>query len=206
MPLSSASMWLNIRDSLVRFLLQRTTKTIVSFRKKKTLLLWTKQNQHLLQFKNDSSTQNSYLGLSFKCFPSIQNIQNMGITSKVCVWQDIFHNDKLCIISLRWAGYFQGKNPSVEKHIHRKCAKPIFRPHLLSIEDKTSSAFFGLGSENSFWEHIGLLLPQTMEAECLSRSPEAPNTIDLLREYLTDNNRPKLPRECKNTCRFFLKW
>lgn len=45
-----------------------------------------------------------------------------------------------------------------------------------------------------------------MEAECLCRSPEAPNTIDLLRESLTDPNRPKLPRECKNTCRVFLKW
>lgn len=60
-----------------------------------------------------------------------------------------------------------------------------------------------LGSENSFWEHIKLLLPQTMEAESLSRSPEAPNTIDVLRESLTDLNRPKLPRECKKHLQVF---
>lgn len=73
-------------------------------------------------------------GALFEVFPSIQNIQNMGTTSKVCVCQDIFH--KLCIISIKWTA----KNPPMEEHYHRKYAKPVLRPHLLSIEDKTSSA------------------------------------------------------------------
>lgn len=76
----------------------------------------------------------THLGLSLKCFPSIQNIQNMGTTSKVCVCQDIFH--KLCIISIKWTA----KNPPMGEHNHRKCVKPVLRPHLLSIEHKTSSA------------------------------------------------------------------
>lgn len=116
-----------------------------------------------------------------------------------------FHNDKLCIISLRWAG----KNPPMEKHIHRKSAKTILRPHLLYWGQK----LIRFGSENSFWEHIKFILrahktaPAPDNGSWMSlQVSRAPNTIDLLRESLTDPNRPKLPRECKNTCRFFLKW
>lgn len=176
-------MWLNIRDNLVRFLLQRMTK-IVYFRKKKSLALWAKQKQHLLQLKNDPSMQNSYLGLSFRCFPSIQDTQNVGITSKICVCQDIFHNNKLCIISLRWA---DKKSSHGKTHSQKRC-KTNTR---ISPTEYCRQNLISFGSKNSFWEHIKLLLPQTMEAECLPRSPEAPNTIDLFRERLTDHNSPK---------------
>lgn len=130
-PLSSASMWLNIRDNLVRFLLQRTTE-IVSFRKKKSLAFWAKQNQLLLQFKNDPSMHNSF-GALFEVFPQHSEHPKHGNYQQgVC--QDIFH--KLCIISITWTA----KNPPMGEHNHRKRAKPVLRPHLLSIEHKTSSA------------------------------------------------------------------
>lgn len=52
------------------------------FQEKKSLVYQAKQNQHLLQFKNDPSMQNSDLGLSFKCFPSIYSIQKWELPAR----------------------------------------------------------------------------------------------------------------------------
>jgi len=51
-------------------------------------------------------------GTAFQVFTQhSEHIHHMVLISKVCVCQDIFHNDYLCITSLRWAGYLQGKLP-----------------------------------------------------------------------------------------------
>lgn len=138
-------------------------------------------------------------GLPSSVSPAFRTSKTRELPARSVFVKTFFHSDKLCVISWRWAG----RNPPVENTFTENVQNQYSDLTYWVLKTKTS---FGLGSENSFWEHIKPLLPQTMGAECLSRSPEAPNTMDLLRECLSDNNRPELPREHKNTCRFFLKW
>lgn len=194
-PLSSASMWLNIRDNLVRFLLQRTTE-IVSFRKKKSLAFWAKQNQRLLQFKNDPSMHNSF-GALFEVFPQHSEHPKHGNYQQGVCLSRHFPQTLYNLYKVDSQKSSHGRTQSQKMCKTSAQTSPI---------EYWTQNLISLGFENSFWEHIKLLLPQTMEAERLSRSPEVPNTIDVLRECQTDHSRPKPPRECKTTCRFFLKW
>lgn len=108
-PLSSASMWLNIRDNLVRLRLQRITEREVFFRK----VTKTGRKQHPLHLQKQLSPKTP----TWDCFSGVHPAPRMhpahGADQQG--WRFLGHFPPRLPrrTSLRQPGYFQGKFPPV---------------------------------------------------------------------------------------------
>lgn len=106
-PLSSASMWLNIRDNLVRLRLQRITEREIFFRK----VTKTGRKQHPLHLQKQLSPKTPTRDCFSGVHPAPRTHPAHGADQQGRRFLGHFPPQLPCRTSLRQPGYFQGYSP-----------------------------------------------------------------------------------------------